>query len=820
MRILSAHPFAVLLPLIAATTLALLYVIVARPSYTATTSILIDARVKPSVASDPGPAVGFPDAALVESQVKLIASDVVLKRVVSEEKLAEDPDFVAPAPGLRDRLWAMLGLGQKAAPGDQVANALGALARAVTVKRSERTYVMDVDVAANDAQKAARIANAVARAYVADQQEAQAEAAKRDVDFLRVRLEDLQSRVRDADKKVEDYKARNKLSDANGKPVPDQQLNEVTTALGAARARSAEAKARMDQVRRLSQAGKLPASTSDAAKSATLDRLRAQAAEIGRQEANLRTTLGERHPAMIEIQNQSQEVRRRIAEELKRVAETATNDYQTAKAAEGGLERQSDSMKKAVGDNNQTLVQLRELQREADAQRSVYERFLRTRETLRTDAGEQPIGRVIAPAIAPVAPSAPRRAAILSLAFLGGLAAGLGNALLMHAWGARRPVVAAKAPSWFVGWRKGVRERLALRATPKPEQDKPARPPDSAPEPRRRVSPGAVPLAEGATRVEPRQRQGHWQGLAPLPAPDTLAKASDVRAIRGYPWPRASWAGRRVEPANLSGWEIGDDAAQSHEPPARKAVPAGLRVLGALPPLRPAARRGAHWFNRTTAAVSSMEALTAMRDAPDSPFAEAVRAVLTELRERAAADEPQTVLVTARAPRGGVSVLAASLCFAAAAEGDRVLLIEANEDSPVMSRLVSPGASTIPLALKSLRRDAYAVDTAGRGTMMVVPIETDAMNAAKSREKREKSPLTGIRDHFDLVIVDGGVIGEDAATMMASAATDIVVVTPHHQEANESALTLAADLAAPPRKMAGIVHSAAPGPANIAERVA
>ena len=273
-----------------------------------------------------------------------------------------------------------------------------------------------------------------------------------------------------------------------------------------------------------------------------------------------------------------------------------------------------------------------------------------------------------------------------------------------------------------------------------------------------------------------------------------LGRASRVAADRGRP-------GR-------------DEKDSGGAPRGVRASGASLKVLGTLPPLRTSTRGANNWFNRAPVSAAGEGALTALRDAPDSAFAGAVRSVLAELRDNSVSEEPRTVLATARVPRSGVSVFAAGLAFAAAAEGDRVLLIEANEDNPVLSRLVVTEAPAIPLALKGLRRNAYAVDTDGHGTLLVVPIETDDMAARQLHERREKSPLTGIRDHFDFVVIDGAVIGEDAALMMASAATDIVVVVPGQDEGTESAADAGADLGVPSQKIAGIVRSAAPGTAS------
>ena len=416
---------------LAALALAGAYLATAGTAYTATVSILIDARTRPPVGADlPSGVNTTPDATLVESQVKLIASDTVLRRVVESEHLVDDPAFVPTRPGLRTRLFAMLGIGATTTGGeDRVSRAIASLSRSIVVKRSERTYIIDVDLMSGDANKAARLANLVAEAYIADQRDARTQMSRQDFRWLNQRLLDLQGRLQDAENKVQEFRVKNRITDAIGKNVGEQELSDLTNELGRARARAIDARAKYDQVQKLAALGKAPESTADALKSPVLDKLRAQYAEIARQEAHYRT-LGERHPAMLEIQNQLRDSRLLIAAELKRVAETAGNDYQQARAAEIETGRRVETARLSTDSKNQNMVQLRELDRELEAQKTAYEKFLRARENISDDNHDGPMARVIAPASAPLTPSSPKTMAILIIALFSGLSVGVGASLL------------------------------------------------------------------------------------------------------------------------------------------------------------------------------------------------------------------------------------------------------------------------------------------------------------------------------------------------------------------------------------------------------
>ena len=412
------------------TGLGLAYLAFTPTAYTATVSILVDARPRAPVGSDPAAnANATADTVLVESQVKLFTSDTVLRRVVQREGLADDPDFAPTRVGLRTRLMGLFGLGSGANAEDRATKAVLTLARAVVVKRSERTYVIDVDVSAGDPAKAARLANSVADAYLADQVDARASLVRRDAKWLNQRIGELQARVQEAENRAQTYRAEHGITDANGKSVGDQELADYATELGKARARTIDAKTRWERFQQLASSGKINDIPIEATKSAVLDKLRGQYADLTRQEANLRTTLGDRHPAMVEVQNQLRDTRRSIADELKRLSDVAGAEYQVARAAEAENAKRVEDARRATNSRNQTSVELRELERDVDASRSVYEKFLRARETMDEDSGDGPAARVIAPALAPVAPSSPKTMAILFASIASGLFAGVGIAL-------------------------------------------------------------------------------------------------------------------------------------------------------------------------------------------------------------------------------------------------------------------------------------------------------------------------------------------------------------------------------------------------------
>ncbi|SFM20393.1 GumC family protein [Methylobacterium pseudosasicola] len=416
--------------------LVLAYAMITPSLYTATAQILIDPRDRQVVLNDVNPGALSPDGGIaqVESQVKVIESDAVLGRAVTQVGLESEPGFGVTQQGLVSRTVASLRemvLGPKAErPVDPRGRALDQLRRKLAVKRADKVFVIDVVVTTVDPDLSARIVNAIAAAYLADQTEARSDAAKRASGDLRGRLDELRNAVNAADKKLEDYKARNGLIASSGRLVNEQQLTDSNARLVAARGRTAEAKARLQGIKDARGQAVGSGAMPEAVQSSAVDRLRGQYAELAAKEADLRTNLGERHPYIAAVRTQMQDVRRLIDAELNRIAGAAETEYQRALANEKSIAADLEKLQRQSVATAQSSVQLRELEREVEAARTVYNTFLvRTREIKEQSGIDSSNARIITSARPPQDASWPPRLILVAAALAGGLGLGAGLAL-------------------------------------------------------------------------------------------------------------------------------------------------------------------------------------------------------------------------------------------------------------------------------------------------------------------------------------------------------------------------------------------------------
>jgi len=424
-RILLRRRFLILLTVALLTAVTFVYTLLTPALYSSTAQIIIDPQDLQVVTNDVNPSRISPDGGItqVESQVSVAQSNSVLLRAIAATDLTHNAEF--NGQGVLDR-W--LGMVFGSGDGDRTAETLDALRRRLAVKRDDKVLVLNIIVTAKSADLAAKLANAIAQAYLDDQAAARSTAAADASNAISARLEDQRKRVEQAANAVETYKAEHNMVMAGGNLVSDQELTDLNTQLTAAQARTAQLKAQVDQLR---QQGSAPDATSEAMRSPVIASLRAQEATLVDQISQFGTSLGPRHPSMISAQQQLSDLRKLISRELGRLVTAADTDYQRALANQKELQAKVASLKGKSLDTDQASVRLRELQRDLDALRTVYANYLqRAQETREQTNVNSTNARIISQAMPALKKSWPPKGLLLFGAIFGGLALGVGMALI------------------------------------------------------------------------------------------------------------------------------------------------------------------------------------------------------------------------------------------------------------------------------------------------------------------------------------------------------------------------------------------------------
>lgn len=420
------------------------------PEYTASAEVMLNNRAT-RVVDLPGVlgAPGGHDIAATEQRV--LTSQRLLQQVIDRLRLDRDPEFNLDLAPDRDTPWRgrlrelagpILTIGGTSGPDDPAvvrAHAmLGVIDRfrgAVQIRSVPRTRSIIVSVTAREPAKAALIANTLADLYIVDQLETRFEATRRASAWLDQRLAELKARVGRSEAAVVAYRSRQSLGPGQGREMATQQIAELNKELIAARAALAEAEARAGQVAQRMRTGGIAAAAGVLSSELILT-LRTNLAGLIRREAELSGRYGPKHPRMKDLMAEIADTRGAIAREVRKIVEGLKNDVAVAAARAAALEKSLGTLEVRSVALSKTAVHLNQLEREAAADRQIYENFLtRVRETREQENLQSADARVLSVAVPPLDPSGPSRHKIVALALALGLAVGLGAVVLAEATG-------------------------------------------------------------------------------------------------------------------------------------------------------------------------------------------------------------------------------------------------------------------------------------------------------------------------------------------------------------------------------------------------
>jgi tyrosine-protein kinase Etk/Wzc len=476
------------------------------PQYRSEARLLLEARenVFLRAEADKNAASTTIDPEAVASQIQVVLSRDLARKVIKEEKLDSNPEF-DPSLNRFSTLRIVLGLfgvGRDLSSMSREERTLESYYEHLNVSAVEKSRVIAIDFRSANPELASRVANAIAKTYLHMQQAAKQDQTRAAGDWLSGEIASLRKKVADAEAKVEQYRNKSNLFvGTNNTSLPNQQLSEVNSQIAAARGQKADLAARARQLRELIRSGK-PIESSDIANTESIRRLVEMRNTLRSQLAEQSTTLLDKHPRIKELKAQIAEVEREIRNEGVRLANQLDND---AKVAGDRIETLTDSLnqvKRLASNSNEQDVQLRALVREAKTERELLESYLaKYREASARDNinAAPPEARIISSASPSIKPAYPKKLPTVLVAAFAAFVLSCGfivtGALLgptSVAYGYAPP---AAAPSYEP---PAQQDTLAPQAAPVPEDTPVAANSESPP-----VAPAAEPIPEAMDTPPP-----------------------------------------------------------------------------------------------------------------------------------------------------------------------------------------------------------------------------------------------------------------------------------------------------------------------------
>ncbi|MFT6459543.1 MAG: capsular exopolysaccharide synthesis family protein [Pseudophaeobacter arcticus] len=390
---------------------------VAVPLYSTTSVVTLENRQEQVVDFESVVSGLGGDQTSINTEVEILRSRALIKKLVIKLDLMSDPEFNISlredtgfsVSGVIDGVKNLL-LGAPDPKPDPTEEQLletvtTAVRSAISISNIRNTYVFNLRVTTEGAQKSKLMANTLADLYVLNQLDVKFEATQRATAWLSERVADLQVDLENSEARAKEFNAGTELISPEVLEGLNRQAKDTRERLKTTSDRITVVSARIADMQ-VALDGRDRAEMARLANNPTLTQ------SLARVEAG--TT-----PAEL-FDSQFEQIQRSETVSLSRLQTQAAGLKQSLVTIDGQIERQS-----------KDLVTLQQLTREAEAARSIYEYFLgRLKETSVQQGIQQADSRVLSQAVLPDVPSAPKKSRVLALSAILGAIAGVAGLLL------------------------------------------------------------------------------------------------------------------------------------------------------------------------------------------------------------------------------------------------------------------------------------------------------------------------------------------------------------------------------------------------------
>ncbi|EUB94974.1 lipopolysaccharide biosynthesis protein [Rhizobium sp. CF080] len=399
---------------IVAAAIALVGTSLMKPSYKGETRMLIESRSPNLAGGDAAAQANDPllDSLNITSQAQLLQSTDLIKRVARDLNLAKLKEFDPAAQSFLPDPLVLIGLKQDPMKLDPEDRVIQEFRDKLNVYAVENSRVIAIEFSSRDPKLAAEIPNRMAEAYLKIQSGAKLDTHSETAKWLEPEIANLTQKVKEAEKKVADYRSSNGLfQTTETNSFSTQQLNDISTELARIRGERANAEARAENVRAALKAGRASDTLSDVVGSQVIQRLKEAEANLQAQISDSSTSLLEGHPRLKGLRGQLSGIRLQIESETKKILASLDNEAEMSRIRERQLMGQLNGLKADSAKAGEEEVGLRALEREATAQRQLLETYLaRYREaSSRLEGNSSPAdARVVSKAVEPSEPYFPK----------------------------------------------------------------------------------------------------------------------------------------------------------------------------------------------------------------------------------------------------------------------------------------------------------------------------------------------------------------------------------------------------------------------------
>jgi chain length determinant protein EpsF len=375
--------------------------------FKATSVVVIDNKADPLVgAADPEQSL----PSYLATQLDIAGSLSVAERAVRLLKLDEDPSLKAE--------WQKNTEGR----GDFLSSLADSMRKQISITPARDSNVIEITATYPNAQFAAKLANAYARAYIDATLDLKIEPAKQNAAWFDQRSRELRATLEEKQKLLADYRTETGITDTDDhSDLEMTRLSEVSSTLTKLESQRQDAEAVERQIE------SDPANSEQALHDPSIASLKANLATVETKLRSAALTMGVNNPAYQSLKAEAQSASDALAAETARLVDAARASVAVYASQEAQTRADLERQKKEVLDLRIKRDRVSLLQKDvADAQRSLDEISQRLSLTNLQSQMQQTNVILLSGATEPAAPSAPRPLVNLLVGIFMGLVLGFG----------------------------------------------------------------------------------------------------------------------------------------------------------------------------------------------------------------------------------------------------------------------------------------------------------------------------------------------------------------------------------------------------------
>ncbi|HEY6337935.1 MAG TPA: polysaccharide biosynthesis tyrosine autokinase [Candidatus Sulfotelmatobacter sp.] len=379
------------------------------------------------------------DPTEMETEVKILQSDLLALQVIKELNLDQQPGFGGRNPALPSSFD--LAPDPLTADPSRTSSLLAMFKGNLKISLTPNSRIMEVHYRSADPQTAQNVVNTLMHTYQENNFKARFESTMQASDWLSKQLVDLQMKVETSQEKLVRYQKEHEILGIDEKQnITTAKLDELNKELTVAESE------RMDKEAfyQLVESGDPDAIASSAggmesegpgiqSPSQLLENLRAKQADLKIQVADLNTQFGPAYPKLAQLNNQIKEIDIQLQAEMKKIAGKVRGQYMTALRRESMLRDALEKQKQEANKLNESAIEYSLLKRDLETNRQLYEGLLQKLKEAGISAGLKSNNfQIVNSARAPTYPVEPNIPRNLGFAFVLGLTSGVGLAFLLE----------------------------------------------------------------------------------------------------------------------------------------------------------------------------------------------------------------------------------------------------------------------------------------------------------------------------------------------------------------------------------------------------